>query len=101
LSFDYYDSEKGVMKMALPATVFTDDSMSESEVIQILYQEIQNLRESNRIALDVFRATPGLVRNCCAEDYCNKETVCFILSELVKSLENAVKEQMNVPEDIV
>lgn len=82
--------EKGVMDMALPVTVFADDS-----VIQNLYQEIRDLRESNRVALDVFGSVPGLVRNCCAEDTCDKETVCLMLSELVKTLEKDLKESMN------
>jgi hypothetical protein len=89
--------EKEVMNMSLPVTVFTDDSVSESEVIQKLYQEILNLRESNRVVLDVFRSTSGLVRNCCEGDTCDKETVCSMLSQLVQSLEVKLKESSECP----
>jgi hypothetical protein len=81
--------------MSLPVTVFEDTPISESETIQKLYQEILDLRETNRVVLDVFRSASGLVRNCCEGTTCDKETVCLMLSQLVQSLEVKLKESVN------
>ena len=64
---------------------------TESELICNLFTEIRNLRESNRVILDVFRSVSGLAKTC------NKETICQLLKETVQSLETNLKESDSCP----
>lgn len=79
--------------MAMPVPDYVKDSQDlsmESEAFQQLFQELQNLREFNRVVLDVFWSASKLVKKCCEEGNCKQSYT--ILVGLLKSLESELKE---------
>jgi hypothetical protein len=61
-------------------------------LMQRLFTEIRDLRESNRVALDVFRSAPEVIRHASQTQTLDTDTVCQLLTELIQSLEMHLKE---------
>ena len=78
------------MAMPMPGYSKGSRTLLESESFQQLFQEIQDLRESNRIVLDVFWSASKLVKKCCEEGNCKQSYE--ILVGLLQSLESELKE---------
>ena len=79
--------------MAMPVPDYSKDSQAslmESETFQRLFQEVQDLRESNRVILDVFWSASKLIKKCCEEGNCNQSYA--VLVGLLQSLESELKE---------
>lgn len=86
---------------SLPMTALdlelAEETANDARLISLLFAQIRELRESNRVALDVFRTAPEVIRHASRTQTLDTDTVCRLLTELIQSLETHLKESNSCP----
>jgi hypothetical protein len=74
-----------------------EETANDTQLVSLLFAQIRELRESNRVALDVFRSAPEVIRHASHRQILDTDTVCRLLTELIQSLETHLKESNSCP----